>query len=615
MSLIHVLFAVAFAEEPVPFAVPPAVPTPPEAPPVVAEAPPVVAEAPPAAAIAPRPDVPVDALTARLAALEKQVADQQQAIAQQRLALIPKKDLEFDLEGYYRVRAYLFNHTFAGQTSADGEYRDARIMTQRLRLQPKVTYKQLAKFYMQIDALDDESFGDNESLASTPLFAGEPSTTGMDGLHAPSLKLSRAWLDITIPVGTIRAGRMTSQWGMGLLANGGDGFDDTFGENHYGASYDRVMFATRPIAVARAITGKDDNNIPFFTAIGVDRLVEDPLDQFYGYQCEPGLRMDDPTSGYDARCDANGDGLTDRQHGYVDDERVPEDRTSDWWLDQNDDVMEMVFVVVYRGEKKHYLGGVGDLTAGTYVVHRTQRETDSDVWIADAYINAKNRGVHFEFEGLTIQGTTRAIALPGAIDPTGEGDPLFKKANIVGYTGRLGYEQKGWAVTMEHGYASGDDNVADAKFTGRPLHPDHNVGLILYEEVLARATAESWSEGARGLWSQGGVYNSRYIFPNAHLYPLDNYELAIAYLQAWPDRPDGAVIQCDSDDNGCSGLATAKSLGFEIDAAFKVKWHEHAMFSLEAGYAHATDRIALDAVGLDAGGKFVTVQSRLAYAF
>ena len=605
--LIHVLLASAFAEDPVPFAVPaeapPAVPAP-VAPPPVAAPTPVAAS------------VDVDALTARLAALEKQVADQQKSIAEQRLALIPKKDLEFDLDGYYRVRAYVFNHTFAGQTADDGTYQDARIMTQRLRLQPKVTYKQLAKFYMQVDALDDVSFGDNESLASTALFAGDPSATRPDGLGGDTLRVSRAWADITIPVGSIRAGRMTSQWGMGLLANGGDGFDDNFGENHFGATYDRIIFATRPIAVVRGLfLGLPDNNIPFFTAIGVDRLVEDPLFQFYGFQCEPGLRQDDATSGYDAKCDSNGDGLTDRQHSYVDDERVPSDRTSDWWLDQNDDVMEVVYVAVYRGEKKHYLGGVGDLTAGVYAVNRIQRETESNVWIADAYINAKNRGVHFEFEGLTIQGNTRAIALPGAIDTSGNGDPLAKKANIAGYTGRLGYEQKGWAVTMEHGYASGDDNVADANFTGRPLHPDHNVGLLLYEEVIARATAETWGNGARGLWSQGGVYNSRYIFPSAHLYPLDNYELEVAYLQAWPDRPDGAVIQCDADDNGCSGLATAKSLGFEIDAAFKLKWHEHAMFALEAGYAHATDRLALDAVGLDPGGKFFTVQSRLAYAF
>lgn len=609
MSLIHVLFAVAFAEEPVPFAVPTVEATPAE-PPAPPEPPAQVVVAPPAP---PTPDLDVDALTARLAALEKQVGEQQQAIAQQRLAMIPKKDLEFDLEGYYRVRSYTFNHLFAAQTDDDGNYRDARYMTQRLRLQPKVTYKQLAKFFFQIDALDDVVWGDNQSLASTSLFAGDPSANGIDGQPEPTMQLSRAWADITIPVGTIRAGRMSSQWGMGLLANGGDGFDDTFGENHYGATFDRVMFATRPIAVFRALTGKDDNNIPLYTAIAVDRLVEDPLYQFHGYECEPGVRQDD--AGYDARCDANGDGLTDRQHGYVDDERVSTDRNPDWFVDQNDDVMEMVYVLVYRGEDKRYLGGVGDLTAGGYAINRVQRETESNVWILDAYINAKNRGVHFEFEGLTIQGNTRAIALPGAVDSSGDGDPLFKKADIWSYVGRLGYEQSTWAATVEHGYASGDDNVADGHFTGRPIHPDHNVGLLLYEEVLARVTAETWGQAAAGLWSSGGVYNSRYVFPNVHYYPLDNYEIEAAFLKVWPDKPDGAVILCGADDDGCSGAATAKSLGWEIDAAFKLKWHEHALFALEAGYAHATDRLPIQAAGLDPSGNYFTVQSRLAYQF
>ena len=35
-----------------------------------------------------------------------------------------------------------------------------------------------------------------------------------------------------------------------FFANHGNGFDDTFGENHTGATFDRIMFATKPIVVA-----------------------------------------------------------------------------------------------------------------------------------------------------------------------------------------------------------------------------------------------------------------------------------------------------------------------------------------------------------------------------
>ena len=54
--------------------------------------------------------------------------------------------------------------------------------------------------------------------------------TGIDGQETADFKLNRAWVEITLPVGVVRAGRQPSHWGMGLLANHGDGFDDMFGD-------------------------------------------------------------------------------------------------------------------------------------------------------------------------------------------------------------------------------------------------------------------------------------------------------------------------------------------------------------------------------------------------
>jgi hypothetical protein len=56
-------------------------------------------------------------------------------------------------------------------------------------------------------------------------------------------------------------------------------------------------------------------------------------------------------------------------------------------------------------------------------------------------------------------------------------------------------------------------------------------------------------------------------------------------------------------------------LGWEIDAALKHRWHEHVLFSLESGFAHATDRLPLEQAGLNPEGNFFTLQSRLAYEF
>ncbi len=518
---------------------------------------------------------------------------------------------KFKLDGYYRVRANVFSDMFPGQTQP-GTY-----MTHKIRLQPELNFEDRAKAFIMIDALDGVVWGDNASLASTSLFAGDPSLTGIDGQEVAAVQVKRAWMEFKIPLGLFRVGRQASHWGMGLLANGGDGFDDTFGENKYGATYDRVIFATRPISIAQTIMGKRDSNIPFIIAVGVDRLVEDPLLQYYGYGCTLGS---DTTGEEDARCED-----TD-EHG-VSEERDATRRTDEWWVDPEDDVWEMIYVARYAGEDLKIGKQRADITAGIYVVNRMQVETSSNVLIVDGYVKGELAGVYVEGEVLHIGGDTRAITLQNG-DPDAA-DPLYKKADIWGYVARAGYQTEVWSAGFEHGYASGDSNVTDAAFTGRPINPDHNVGLLLYEEILARVSATTWSDDARGLWSNGGVTNSRYIFPTVRLRPLKNWEIIGGFLTAWPDKPDGVRMLCTAEEAtnpelqcGTSRAASA-DLGWEADLAVKHKWADHINFSLEGGFAHVSDRVPLKSAGLgyfvnSAGqevGNFWTVQSRIAYEF
>jgi len=564
-----------------------------------------------------------DAIAAQAALLQDQaeaIEDLNTQLQQTKLKLIPKDELQFSMAGHYRVRGYVFNHLYASQTKPNGDYLgDARYMTQRLWLRPQFNYKDLAKFSMEVRALDDIVVGDNQAIASTAVFADTPSETDITGQDRPPVRVSRAWMEVSIPVGVLRLGRQPAQWGMGLLANDGNGFRNTFGEAHYGNTNDRFLFATKPLAIYEKVAGKKDSGTPFYAVVAVDRLVEDPLVQYYGYTCTPGLQQGTDDD-YDRRCDTDGDGLTDQDHSYTDDTRLPENRAPDWWVDQNDDVWQMVYVLVYRGEKVRYFGGTGDLTAGVWAVHRKQAESDSNVLIVDAYVSSKVHGTIVEFEGISIGGTSRAIALPGSTNESGKGDPLTKDVSIGGYVARVGYEQPSWKLLFEHGFASGDDAVADREFTGRPLNPDYNVGLLLYEEILSRVTQVRWTQSADGLWSRGGVYNSRYIFPTAHLRPLDNWELVGGYLVAWPHKPDGAIIGCNSDDDvDCltpsSQQPEAKTLGYEMDFAVKHRWHDHILLSVETGFAKVTDRLPLEGVGLNPEGKFFTFQTRLAYEF
>ncbi len=540
----------------------------------------------------------------RMAEIEATLLKQRADITRLRLKLLDTPDLTFDLEGEYRTRGYLFPNLFDGQT------RDARYMEHWLRLRPSFHYKDLASLHFEVRGLQNSLWGDNIQNADTPLFAETPSNTTLDGQENPSIVLNRAWVEFNIPVGVVRVGRQPSAWGLGILVQGGDGFDDTWGENRSATTFDRALFATKPISIAQTILGKEVTDIPLFFAISVDRLVESSLNDYYGYQCTSGIP--DTSDAYDPRCDANSDGITDRNHDYIDDTVTPMEREQDWWADQDDDVWELVMALIYNAEDIQYLGGRGDLAIGGYAIHRLQRETQSDVWIWDAYMEASVHNTYLAFEGVTISGESSALTLPDFSDPE---NPLAKDVSIGSYVARLGYTIGDGDVMVETGFASGDDNPADREFTGRPGNSDYNVGLLIYEEILARTTAQRWGQGARGLWSRGGVYNSRYIHPVLHYSPLNNWDLYGGAVLVWPHKPDGSIIQCREGEDCVQANATSRMIGWELDGALKHRWHEHMLFSLEAAYAHVTDRVPLEQVGLNPEGNFFTAQARIAWEF
>jgi hypothetical protein len=547
-------------------------------------------------------------------------------------------DYDFELEGYYRLRGYRFRDLVDEQ---DGV---GNFMAMRLRLQPQFNFQDRAKFFMMMDMLDDVVAGDNMSLLPAAVFAQDPSYTRIEGQNqdffqrstaAPMVK--RAWVEFKLPVGTMRVGRQESNWGMGILSNHGNGFDDTFGENHYGSTFDRVLFATNPVSIAQTIAGKRVTNFPLFLGVGVDRLVEDPLETYYGYQCATqdsggaavGQTLPDGTINpdYDRRCDTfnnleqkpGRDGYHDLDHDYTE-PRSPSNRTDDWFIDSNDDAWEMVYLAIFRGEDRPMFGSTGDFTLGAYAIDRQQVETDSRVQIYDVYTKFLWKGIYLEGEALHIRGKSSGLALPGTYDPSSKLDnPLEKQVNIWGWVARGGYIKPAYQGIFEAGFSSGDANVADGELTGRSLHPDYNVGLLLYEEVLSRVTSRTWTSGATPLWSQGGVWNSTYIFPNATIRPTEGLELTGAYLLAWPHEPDGARIRCGAgDDVACEQPydgELAKEIGWEADFSAKYKFAKHMLFSAEVGYAQVSNRIPLENLGLNPNGKFFTSQYRIAYEF
>lgn len=481
-------------------------------------------------------------------------------------------------------------------------------IVQRGRFEPIVRFGDRIKVQATIDVFDNVVWGDNENLAATPLFAGDPSNTQVDGTVTDSIVVKRLWVEWTTAFGIVRLGRQPSHWGLGLLAHSGDDFTNDFGDAYDGAIFDRILFATRPISVVRGLASTfgdapapDASKDPFIMVFALDKLVESSAITF-----RKQLTDDETVS------DENADG-----DSFV--------RRSPIWLsDAGDDVWESVLALLFK--KENWALGkekkeVMDLTVGFYLIHRWQAETASKVWIPDFYVDWRFRGIFIQGETYWITGNTEAIApAPGKTT----------KANILGTSWRAGYENPTFTGLFEIGHASGDDvivnNPGDGTadlFTGRPFHSDYNVGLILYEQMLAMRTQEKFvgDPDTQGLWSNGGVYNSTYINPRFKLRPGDITEFRLGFVAAWADEVDGAVIPHLDREDGTNEredgeITESKFLGFEVDLGVTFKWaEEHILLTFEGGYMRAGRRLGrMNAYQDPADGLSPTLYTQAQYA-
>ena len=527
-----------------------------------------------------------------------------------------KLHVTVDLDGYYRARAYYIHNLFPRESPPGSEgTENTSFLVHRLRLEPVVRILSMVVLRMQMDAFDGALWGENAGLNSVALFSTDTSVTPRAGVDfatgrafIPSLLVKRAWLEVALPVGTLRVGRMPSQWGMGLLANGGDGFDDDFGENHYGSTNDRILFATKPISLIKTVLGAERTDHPFTIAYAYDKISTTPLD--VANDEDPLARA--PSSAWlDRRRDEDGDGMEGEDP--IDGEDNDGDMLTDEDPPGSDDVNEHVFVAIWNQPNANVVSHDDDLKLGTYIVYRTQATTESKVLIVDFYGKLLLGPWYAEAEWLTIRGKTKAIPL----------GPRDKKAAISGGVGRIGWLGKRLHVIFEAGYASGDDEIQDELFRRRPLHPDYNVGLLLYEEVLAEATARYWGPGSRGLWSNGGVYSSFYFFPRVRFFPIDgeNLRLIAGVLTAFGNKPECATVfdaddECRVPPNTIDIDAHHPYLGTEIDVAAKYGFYEnHLEATLELGYLFMGPGLLNERGLTDPAMTAWTLQSRLAFIF
>ena len=451
----------------------------------------------------------------------------------------------FEIHGYYRLRAELFHNFSLGRVDAPGTAiwpipADNRYIgptgtygpalctgkqsgvndstdpaeglysckdktqagaNMRFRLNPELHISDNLRVMSQIDLLDNLVLGSTpEGYANTPDQDGgyqvvkragytplgafdttqEPPSNGSNSFR-DSIRVKRVWAEYLTPVGQVRFGRMPSHWGLGILANAGDGYDDD-----YQTTADRIMFVT-----------------------GIKSL-----DLYFA-----------------GAWDFANEGATSQSRTQ------PQGQPYD--LSQLDDVNQYVFVVVRRKDpeltKLSLAKGNVVLNGGAYVVYRKQLLandlsgackagaatlgcTTADVqqgyvrrgaqaWIPDLWLQLLYKKFRFEAEFVTIQGSIEnTLAIGSNYVNTIEGENGWKLRQY-GYA--LELEQKlvedRLRLEFMHGWASGDaeavtggttnnlspgnalqPQAGDNTFSTFRFNPNYKVDLILNRNLLTR---------------------------------------------------------------------------------------------------------------------------------
>ncbi len=291
--------------------------------------------------------------------------------------------------------------------------------------------------------------------------------------------------------GQLRVGVQMFSWGAGMLANDGAG-DPDFGDPNTGSVVARVGFFTQPARNATAASFAARNTTIFVAGDVV--LRDDNADIFAGDLAVAGI---------------------------------------------------VGFRVAHRFFE---LGGFG--------VARWQQDredvldprpdrTTVTAFPIDLYAKAsllKPGGPHrliLEAEGVLIEGTTTRPW----IDETLSGGTV----ESFGALGRLRYDHDALRITakLEAGFASGDNDTRDSVARTFAMHSDHNVGLILFEELLPLISARALDRAAdpelvarpspagRYTVNQGTVSNAVYLNPVLRVQPVERLDVRFGYLAAW----------------------------------------------------------------------------------
>jgi hypothetical protein len=153
-------------------------------------------------------------------------------------------------------------------------------------------------------------------------------------------------------------------------------------------------------------------------------------------------------------------------------------------------------------------------------------------------------------------------------------------------------------LTLEWGWASGDADPSDDVQSRFAFDPNFNVGLLLFDHVLAFKTARAATIGrdrrllerdlpeAQELASNGSVFGATYLYPTVVFRPHPDSDVKLGALvaQSTSDFVDPVLFVLDGDfENFDGGAAQSRDLGLELDLGFEQRFQLDRGLRLKLG--------------------------------
>lgn len=495
------------------------------------------------------------------------------------------------LDAEYRVETVYLN-----PVALNGTLTDSMSYTQqRLRLDAGLQVPDLVRIVTQFDLLNGVLFGDNgdypggidanEGLSGQPpepenglsLTSRWPNnaTWGIGLVHPADplnpdsygpvlrsvqpVRVNRVYGEVMLPFGLLRVGRQPAAFGPGMSLHDGSR-SNRWGVSKYSVTADRFLFATKVSEAFRMIgAGPDfepdrsmDHGV--FLAVAYDQVVNDDV-----YRSSDDLHQALAAVQWKAR--------------------------SARWFGL--DVRNFLFQVAFGG--------------------RFGSEFDTRVFQVPVTLDFGVGPVHVLGEFAATFGHTREVSEGFAA--LREPDPAKRHIydqKIRAYGARFLADVTLGPVmaTLEFDYASGDADPRDeTPLTTFSFARDTNVGLLLFEHVLAFETARSAAVGIRNLKnlgagsfpltelaSDGRFQNAIALFPQVLYRPHPTLGVRAGALVAWSAAPvvdpvmtllaeDGRRI--DDDAVNWNGGRPARYYGTELDLQIEWAFREHFLWTLE----------------------------------